>query len=79
MKPTSSRHGKKSAAPIVITAVLVTYFIGFGLLYLYVPLPVWAKVLLILIPAACICLSIYVLAERIQEIRSGEEDDLSQY
>ncbi|WP_166435279.1 hypothetical protein [Lacrimispora indolis] len=48
-------HRKKIIAPLVITILLVIYYMGFL--------------------AACI----YVLLERIREIRSGEEDDLSNY
>ena len=46
---------------------------------LSVPMPVWAKVLVGLIPLAMLGASVYVLIQRIKEIRSGEEDDLSQY
>ncbi len=37
------------------------------------------KFLIATVPIALASVTIYVLLERIEEIRSGEEDDLSQY
>jgi len=39
----------------------------------------WFKVTEIIVPLALIGVSIFVLIERIKEIRGGEEDDLSKY
>ena len=39
----------------------------------------WIKLLLCLIPAIVCALVIYVLVQRIREIRSGETDDLDRY
>lgn len=72
-------HQKKMIAPIVITVLLSAYMLTYFLVLLSVPMPVWAKVLVGLIPLAMLGASIYVLIQRIKEIRSGEEDDLSQY
>lgn len=69
---------KGYAAPIVITVILLLYFAGyFGMLVAILP-GIWKYVLLI-IPIALSVVLIYVCMERIQEIRSGEADDLSQY
>lgn len=69
---------KGYAAPIVITVILLAYFaIYFGVLIAVLP-GVWKYVLLI-VPIALSGVLIYVCRERIQEIRSGEADDLSQY
>lgn len=70
---------KKLIAPIVITALLVLYLIGFVTVAFLVDIPLWVKLLGSLIPFALIGVSVFVLVERIQEVRSGEEDDLSQY
>lgn len=70
---------KKLIAPIIITIFLVLYFLGFLLTCFLVPMPLGAKILGALIPAALIGVSVYVLFERMKEIRSGEEDDLSNY
>ena len=69
---------KGYVAPIVITVMFVLYFVlYFGVLVTQLP-GVWKYVLLI-IPVAIAGVLIYVCVDRIKEIRSGEEDDLSQY
>lgn len=72
---------KKLIAPIIITVLLVLYFIGYAVLIvdLGAVLPMPVKVIGFLIPIALAGVSIFVLVERIKEIRSGEEDDLSEY
>lgn len=73
------QHTKKSIAPIVVS-VLVILYIGFGAsIWLFFPLPVLAKLIFSLIPVGLIGVTIFVLVERMKEIRSGEEDDLSNY
>ena len=73
------QHTAKLIAPVVIIAIIVTYYALLGWLVTIMPIPVWGKILAILIPAALIGIAIYVLIQRIKEIRSGEEDDLGQY
>ena len=70
---------KKLIAPMVITVLLVAYLVVFFVTWIYIPIPVIGKIIGSLIPLALIGVSIYVLIERIKEIRSGEEDDLSKY
>lgn len=70
---------KKLIAPIVITVLLVIYLAMFFVTGIYVSVPLIGKIIGSLIPLALIGVSIYVLIERIKEIRSGEEDDLSKY
>ncbi len=55
------------------------YFLLFisGAITIYEPM--WLRVTGVIIPLALIGVSIFVLIERITEIRSGEEDDLSKY
>lgn len=74
-----NKHQKKMIAPIVITILLSAYMLTYFIVILSVPMPVWIKVLVGLIPLAFLCASVYVMLQRIKEIRSGEEDDLSQY
>lgn len=73
-------HGKKMIAPIIIALIFVLYYIGFAVVCFLIPeLPlivkIFAAVILLLLAGVCI----FVLVERIKEIRSGEEDDLSKY
>jgi len=70
---------KKLIAPIIITILLVIYFGTFVVTCFYVPVPIAGKIIGFLIPLALICVSIFVLIERIKEIKGGEEDDLSKY
>ena len=71
---------KKMIAPIVITLIIVSYYIGFAFFITKVhDIPLIVKLLGALIPLALVGVGIYVLIERIKEIKNGEEDDLSQY
>ncbi len=72
-------HTKKMIAPVVIAAVLISYYVGFSVVCMLIPIPLAFKLLFGLAPLALAGVSIYVLVERIKEIRSGEEDDLSKY
>ena len=74
-----NQHQKKMIAPTVITVLISAYMLTYFFVLLSVPMRVWAKVLVGLIPLAMLGASVYVLIQRIKEIRSGEEDDLSQY
>ena len=72
-------HGKKMIAPIVITILMVAYYIFyFGVLLSVIPLMA-VKLLLGIIPVLLTGVMIYVCVQRIHEIRKGEEDDLSKY
>ncbi|MDD6276320.1 MAG: hypothetical protein PUB20_05815 [Clostridia bacterium] len=70
---------KKIIAPLIITVLTVAYFAAyFGFIISVIDLMI-IKILLGIIPAALAGTMIYVCVERIKEIRSGEEDDLSKY
>lgn len=72
-------HSKKMVAPIVIAVIIGLYYIGFAAACFLVPMPIVCKLLFGMIPLVLTGVIIYVSAERIHEIRSGVEDDLSQY
>ena len=70
----------KLAAPIVVTVLLCLWFGTWLVMAWSAPgLMLWTKLLGTVIPLALIGVSLYVLAERIKEIRSGDEDDLDHY
>ncbi len=73
------KHIKKMLAPIMITVLCVLYYAGFFILCMFIPISPVLKLLFGLMPLLFIGVFIYVLVERIKEIRSGEEDDLSKY
>ena len=69
-------HAKKMAAPIVITILFLMYLVVY--LGLVIMAAGWSTAMLLLaIPLIALGIGmVYVLKERIKEIRSGEEDDL---
>lgn len=72
-------YWKKIIAPVIITVLLGIYLIIYAVALMEMLPQVWMKLLAGLIPLAFLGASIYNLYERIKEIRSGEEDDLSKY
>lgn len=68
----------KMIAPIVITVLLVLYYLLYFGLLLSLLDGLW-KYLLGIVPLGLAAGMIKVCLDRIKEIRSGEEDDLSQY
>lgn len=71
-------HKKKMMAPIVITILVVLYYLlYFGLIISLIH--GIGAILLGVIPLVFGAVMIYVCIQRIKEIRGGEEDDLSQY
>ena len=73
------KHTKKLIAPIVITAVLAAYLIVYAFVWTLIPVALWIKIIVAAIPLALVGVCVFVLVERIKEVRSGEEDDLGNY
>lgn len=73
------KQTKKIIAPIVVTFLLTVYFLSILIIWLLNPVFLVGKIIGLLIPLVLIGVSVFVLIERINEIRSGEEDDLSKY
>ena len=71
-------HKKKMIAPIMITIIMMLYYITyFG--FLISLLDGFWKYALGIIPLVLSGIMAYVCIERINEIKKGEEDDLSKY
>jgi archaellum biogenesis protein FlaJ (TadC family) len=68
------KHKKKMIAPIIIISILVIYIVVWALCWSIIPVPVFIK-----IAGISIAMSAYVLSEHIEEIKKGEEDDISNY
>ncbi len=79
MKKTSGSHAGKIIAPVVIAGVIVAYMLLYMGLALKMEVPLAFRVIGLLIPLLLAGVMIAMLVERIKEIRSGEEDDLSEY
>ena len=72
-------HRKKMAAPIVITVLFVLYLMAYVVMVILAA--GWSPAMLLLtIPLVALGIGmVVVLKERINEIKSGEEDDLEKY
>lgn len=71
-------HSKKMVAPIVISVIVILYYIVYFCFLILLLDGIW-KYLLGIIPIALSAVMIAVCVERINEIKKGEEDDLSKY
>lgn len=69
---------KKIIAPIVVTVILVLYYVAYFGFLISLMSGIW-KFLLGIIPLAFSAITVKVCIERIKEIRKGEEDDISKY
>lgn len=65
--------------PIVITIFLIVALIAYGFVWLMVPFPLVVKILIGLVFLSLVGVAVFVMIERIKEIRSDENDDLSEY
>ncbi len=71
-------HRRKMIAPIVVSVIMILYYVVyFGILI--VLLDGILKWLLGIIPLALSAVMLKVCIERINEIKKGEEDDISKY
>ena len=69
---------KKMSAPIIISVIVVLYWVVyFGILITLLD-GIW-KIVLGIVLLALIAVMVKVCIERIQEILKGEEDDISKY
>ena len=71
-------HKKKMIAPIIITIIMVSYYVVYFSLLATLLEGVW-KYTLGILPLFFSAVMVYVCIERIKEIKKGEEDDLSKY
>ena len=65
-------------APIVISVIIILYYVVYFGILIAVLDGVW-KWLLGIVPLALSAVMLKVCIERINEIKKGEEDDLSKY
>ncbi len=69
---------KKMIAPIVVTVLIVLYYVVYFGFLISLLEGVW-KYALGILPLAFSAVTVKVCIERINEIKTGEEDDLSKY
>lgn len=75
----NTRHIQKLIAPVIIVTLLISYLLLILVQVVSYPGLLINKGLTIIIHLGLIGLAVYVLWERVQEVRSGEEDDLDRY
>lgn len=71
-------HLKKMIAPIVISVIVILYYILYFCFLILLLDGVW-KYILGIVPIALSAVMLAVCIERINEIRDGEEDDIGKY
>ena len=71
-------YKNKMIAPIVISVIIILYYVVYFGILIAVLDGIW-KWLLGIIPLALSAVMLKVCIERINEIKKGEEDDLSKY
>ena len=69
---------RKLMAPIVVTVLMVLYYVVYFGFLITLLSGVW-QYLLGIVPLLLSVATVVVCIERIKEIQGGEEDDLSQY
>lgn len=72
------QHQKKMIAPVVVTVIMILYYVVYFGVLISLLEGVW-KYVLGIFPLAFSAVMIKVCIDRIKEIRKGEEDDLGQY
>jgi len=72
------KRKKKMTAPIIVTVIMVLYYIVYFGFIISLLDGIW-KYVLAIIPLALSAVMIKVCVERIEEIEKGEEDDLGKY
>ena len=72
-------HTKKMIAPIVIVFLTVAYYAAFAVFFVKFGALLAFKIIGIIVPAALSAAFIWLLVQRIKEIKGGEEDDLGKY
>ncbi|MBR6766918.1 MAG: hypothetical protein IKM02_03095 [Clostridia bacterium] len=71
-------HKKKMTAPIIVTVIMVLYYIVYFGFIISLLNGIW-KYAFAIIPLALSAVMIKVCIERIEEIEKGEEDDIGKY
>ena len=72
-------HTKKMIAPIIIVFLNLVYYTAFAVFFVKFGAPLLFKIIGIIVPVAVSAAFIWLLTERLNEIKGGEEDDLGKY
>jgi len=72
-------HARKMIAPIIIVVCAICYYALMVVVFLHFDLPGPIKVVGLIGSILVSLILVFVLVERMKEIRRGEEDDLGKY
>ena len=72
-------HKSKMIAPIVVSIIMVLYYVVYFGFIISLINGIFVKLILGIIPLAFSILTVKVCIDRIKEIKKGEEDDISKY
>ena len=75
---TLKNHKKEMIPPIVVTVLMILYYVIYLFFWASMLEGIW-KYILGIVPLLFAGVMIYVCIQRINEIKKGEEDDISQY
>ncbi|MGI5971794.1 MAG: hypothetical protein ACOX7P_08745 [Oscillospiraceae bacterium] len=70
---------RKLIAPIIIAVLISAIYIAYIVLCFILDFSIWIKIAALCIGLALVGVAIFVLVERIIEVRSGDLDDLGKY
>ena len=71
-------HKKKMIAPIIVTVIMILYYIFYFSFLISQLEGIW-KYAFGIFPIVFSAITVYVCIQRINEIKKGEEDDISKY
>ncbi|MDR0778606.1 MAG: hypothetical protein LBE48_04115 [Methanomassiliicoccaceae archaeon] len=70
---------KRLIAPVIISVCGALFYVFCAVMLFLYRVELWMTVLAVAFMLLWAVFSVYVMVERIREIRSGEEDDLGNY
>lgn len=73
------KNRKKMVVPIIVSVIVICYCIAYVIFFFTSNSSFMIKAIGAVVMFAVMGVMLFVLAERIKEIRSGEEDDISKY
>lgn len=74
-----SLQSKKIITPTIIVFIMSLYYILLTMSFILFNMPLFVIIIMSIFSIIITILLFYVLMQRIQEIKKGEEDDLSKY
>jgi hypothetical protein len=74
-----SLQSKKIITPTIIVFIMSLYYILLTMSFIFFNMPLLVIIIMSIFSIIITILLFYVLMQRIQEIKKGEEDDLSKY